>query len=240
MKHRKVGNVMTSEVVSVRETAPFKEIAGLLAQHRISGLPVVDDDEKVVGVISETDLLHRQVKEDTDGFPWRPWRSRAARAGAQKAAALTADRLMSTPAVTVRADESIARSARTMAEHRIERLPVLDEENRLVGIVTRRDLLQVFLRPDADIREDVIEEVLVRSLWLTPQAAGVAVVDGVVTLEGCLERKSEVQIAGRMTSRIDGVVAVINRLTARYDDSDLQPTRSSAMHGVAEDWLRKL
>jgi CBS domain-containing protein len=239
MKHRKVGNVMTSEVVSVRETAPFKEVASLLARHRISGLPVVDDDEKVVGVISETDLLLRQVAEEKDGFRWRLWRSRAARADARKAVALTADRLMSTPAVTVRADESIVRSARIMAEHRIERLPVLDEENRLVGIVTRRDLLQVFLRPDADILADVVDEVLVRSLWLTPQAAGVTVADGVVTLEGQLERTSEVRIAGRMTSRIDGVVAVINRLTARYDDSDLQPTPSAA-HGVAEEWLRKL
>jgi CBS domain-containing protein len=238
MKHRKVGNVMTSDVVAVQQAASFKDVAGLLSRHRISGLPVVDADDKVVGVISETDLMIRQAEEDAETSRLRGLLP-AARRRAAKAAALTAGQLMSTPPVTVRADDSIARSARTMAQHRIERLPVLDEEDRLVGIVTRRDLLQVFLRPDDAIREDVIQEVLVRTLWLTPQMAEVEVDDGVVTLEGQLERKSEVSIAGHMTARIDGVVAVMNRLTARFDDSQLQPT-SPAVHGVADDWLRKL
>ena len=126
-----------------------------------------------------------------------------------------------------------------MAARRVERLPVLDEEGRLVGIVTRRDLLQVFLRPDAQIREEVIQEVVVRSLWLAPQAVGVRVEDGVVTLEGRVERESEVQIAEHMTAQIDGVVTVVNRLTARFDDRNLQPT-STTVHGVADEWLRKL
>lgn len=239
MKHHKIGNVMTSDVVSVRESTPFKDIARLLAAHRISGLPVVDDDEKVVGVISESDLLLRQAEQHTGASHRWLWRSRGARAAQAKAAALTAGELMSTPAVTVRADDSIARSARIMAARRIERLPVLDEEDRLVGIVTRRDLLQVFLRPDAAIREEVIQEVLVRSLWMAPQAIGIRVEDGVVTLEGRVERESEVQIAGRMTAQVDGVVAVNNRLTARFDDSDLQPVLLKR-HGVEQDWLRKL
>lgn len=238
MKHRKVGNVMTADVVAVTESTPFKEVATLLARHRVSGVPVVDDDEKVVGVISETDLMLRQAQEAAEG-PRLLRRLPAARRRAAKAAALTAGRLMSTPPVTVHADDSIARSARAMARHRIERLPVLDEENRLVGIVTRHDLLQVFLRRDDDIREEVIQEILVRTLWLTPQMVEVDVTDGVVTLEGELERESEVSIAGRMTAQIDGVVAVVNRLTARFDDSQLQPT-SPAVHGVADDWLRKL
>lgn len=238
MKHRKVGSVMTMEVVAVAESTPFKEVAKLLARHRISGVPVVDDDEKVVGVISETDLMLRQAQQDAER-PRLLRRLPAARRRAAKAAALTAGQLMSTPPVTVRADDSIARSARTMAQHRIERLPVLDEEDRLVGIVTRRDLLQVFLRRDDDIREEVVQEILVRTLWLTPQVVEVAVADGVVTLDGELERESEVAIAGHMTAQIDGVVAVVNRLTARYDDSQPQPT-SPALHGVADDWLRKL
>ncbi|SCE07071.1 CBS domain-containing protein [Streptomyces sp. DvalAA-14] len=122
-----------------------------------------------------------------------------------------------------------------MAEHRVERLPVLDEEERLVGIVTRRDVLQVFLRPDADIREDVIQEVLVRTLWLTPLAADVQVDDGVVRLEGTLERESDVSIAGHATARIDGVVAVDNRLAGRFDDSALRAV-SSTTHGVTDGW----
>lgn len=239
MKHRKVGNVMTSDVVSVTASASFKEVAGLLARHRISGLPVVDDDEKVVGVISETDLLLRQAQQEVTAARWRSWLLRTARRAAAKAQAQTAGELMSSPPITVRADESIARSARIMAEHAVERLPVLDEENRLVGIVTRRDLLQIFLRPDRDIREEVVREVLVRSLWLTPHAIDVRVEDGVVTLDGDLERDSDVLIAGRMTARIDGVVAVRNRLTARFDDSHLQPT-PTAVHGVADEWLRRL
>lgn len=237
MKHRKVGSVMTTEVVAVAEPTPFKEVATLLARHRISGVPVVDDDEKVVGVISETDLMLRQVEQDAES-PRRLRLLPAARRRAAKASALTAGRLMSTPPVTVRADDSIAHSARTMAERRIERLPVLDEEDRLVGIVTRRDLLQVFLRRDDDIREEVVQEIMVRTLWLTPQMVEVEVVDGVVTLEGELERGSEAAVAGRMTSQIDGVVSVVNRLTARYDDSRRQPV-GPAVHGVADDWLRR-
>jgi CBS domain-containing protein len=232
MKHRKVGNVMTSDVVRVPEATSFKQVAELLAQHRISGLPVVDGDEKVVGVISESDLMARQARDGRATPRRRLLLSPASRRMAVKARALTAGQLMSTPPVTVHADDSIAFSARAMAEHRVERLPVLDEEDRLVGIVTRRDVLQVFLRPDADIREDVVQEVFVRTLWLAPSAVGVWVQDGVVTLEGELERASEVSIAGGAAARIDGVVAVDNRLTARLDDSDLRAVSSSA-HGVA-------
>src|SRR5439155_23645584 len=130
-------------------------------------------------------------------------------------------------------------AARTMAQHHIERLPVLDEEQRLVGIVTRRDLLQVFLRPDADIRTEVVEEVLVRALWLPPRSIDVQVVEGVVTLAGHMERKSETEIAVSMTGQIDGVVAVVDKLTYRLDDAKIQP-QEQALHGAADDWLRKL
>lgn len=242
MKHQKIGNVMTGDVVRVVGTTPFKEVAELLAKHRISGLPVVDDDEKVLGVISETDLMFRQA-ERSDANGRRRFRlthlTPAARRAAAKARARTAGQLMSTPPVTVRADDSIARAARTMAQRRVERLPVLDEEDRLVGIVTRRDLLQVFLRPDEDIREEVIDEILVRTMWLGRQAIGVTVVDGVVTLDGRMERESEVTITVQMTKQIDGVVAVVDHLTYRFDDSQLRPAEP-AMHGVADDWVRRL
>lgn len=239
MKHRKVGNVMTSDVVRVGEATSFKQVASLLAQHRISGVPVVDDDEKVVGVISESDLMARQARDGETASRRRLLLSPASRRTAVKAEALTAGQLMSTPPVTVHADDSIALSARAMAENRVERLPVLDEEDRLVGIVTRRDVLQVFLRPDADIREEVVQEVFVRTLWLAPSVVDVRVQDGVVTLEGTLERESEVSIAGSATARIDGVVAVDNRLTGRLDDSGLRAV-SSSTHGVADTWLHKL
>ncbi|MEU2869763.1 CBS domain-containing protein [Streptomyces olivoreticuli] len=240
MKHSKTGTVMTGDVVSVEAGTPFKEVARLLAERRISGLPVVDPDDKVLGVISETDLLARQTQpRDTERRFRLPRLGRGARSSAAKAHARTAGQLMTSPAVTVRAADSIAEAARTMAHRGVERLPVVDEEDRLVGIVTRRELLQVFLRKDSDIRQEVIDEVLVRTLWLAPRAIGVTVADGVVTLEGQLEQRGETQVALRMTKEIDGVVAVVDKLTYHIDDSRLQPTEQ-ALHGVSDGWLRRI
>lgn len=194
MKHRKIGNVMTGDVVRVGSGASPAEVTELLARHRIGGLPVVDEDDKVIGVVSGADL----------------------HAGSD---ARTAGQLMSRPAVTVRPRDSVVDAARTMARYGVERLPVIDEEDRLIGIVTRRDLLRVFLRPDHEIRAEVIDEVLVRSLWLPPQTVDVTVTDGVVWLEGQLERHSEVPIVIRMAGQVDGVVAVVDRLTYRVEDA---------------------
>ncbi|GHC89745.1 CBS domain-containing protein [Streptomyces flavofungini] len=243
MKHRKVGTVMATDVVQATHDTPFKEVARLLDQHRISGLPVVDDEQYVIGVLSETDLMVRQAEAEDPYEPAKDSRWRkllpGTRKRAVKAHACTAGQLMSQPAVTVHAEDSIAEAARAMAKHRVERLPVVDEEDRLVGIVTRRDLLQVFLRPDDEIRRDVLEEVLVQTLWLAPQTIAVEVLDGVVTLSGQLERRSDVPIAVRMTRQIDGVVAVVDKLHYRLDDSHLRPS-DEALHGVTDDWLRKL
>ncbi|MCZ4122753.1 CBS domain-containing protein [Streptomyces sp. H39-S7] len=238
MRHRKIGNVMTSDVVRAVYATPFKDVALLLAHHDISGLPVVDEDDKVIGVVTETDLMFRQAKRDNVGCQRLIGLTRGAHRAAAKARARTAGELMSTPPVTAHAEDSIAFAARTMAQHRVERLPVLDEENRLVGIVSRRDVLQVFLRPDSDIRREVIDEILVRTLWRSPQTIGVKVTDGVVTLEGRLERQSEVTIAVQLINRIDGVVGVVNHLTFRLDDSHLRPLESG-VHGVTDELLRK-
>ncbi|WP_405521739.1 CBS domain-containing protein [Streptomyces canus] len=242
MKHSTVSSVMTTEVVRATHGTPFKEVTRLLREHRISGLPVVDEDDKVIGVISETDLMAHQAQLPDPYEPKRRFRladlTPAARRQAAKARARSAGQLMSTPPITVSADNTIVEAARTMAQNRVERLPVLDEEGRLVGIVTRRDLLKVFLRPDAEIRKEVIDEVLVRALWLTPLSVDVFVTDGVVTLTGQMERKSEKEIAAAMTMRIDGVVAVVDKLTYRLDDARVQPDQQ-AFHGVADDWLRR-
>jgi len=235
MKHNKVGSVMATEVVRALYGTPFKEVARLLAEHRISGLPVVDEDEKVIGVISETDLMVRQAQTPDPGSRKRRFRlaelTHGARRQAAKAHARTAGQLMSVPPVTVRADNTITEAARAMTQSRVERLPVVDEEDRLVGIVTRRDLLQVFLQPDGEIRREVIDEVLVRSLWLAPTSVEVGVDEGVVTLTGRVERRSEAEIALAMTHRVDGVVAVVDELRYRLDDSHLRPDEP-AMHGV--------
>lgn len=242
MKHSKVGSVMTTDVVRATYGTPFKEVARLLGERRISGLPVVDEDDKVIGVVSETDLMTRQAGTPDPYAAKKRFRladlTPAARKQAAKARARTAGQLMSEPPVTVHADDTIVEAARTMARHRVERLPVLDEADRLVGIVTRRDLLQVFLRPDAEIRREVVDEVLGRALWLPPHGTEVSVTEGVVTLSGDMERKSEKEIALAMTGRVDGVVAVVDKLTFRVDDARVQPDEQ-AYHGVADDWLRR-
>ncbi|NBM20277.1 CBS domain-containing protein [Streptomyces sp. GC420] len=243
MKHTKIGSLMQKDVVKARYGTPFKEIVRLLGENRISGLPVVDEDERVIGVISETDLMLRQAEmPEPAEHARRHWPAplrHATRRAAVKVQARTAGNLMTSPAVTVRADVSVARAARTMAQHRVERLPVVDENDRLVGIVTRHDLLQVFLRSDADIRQEVQEEVLERTLWLPSKLVEVTVHEGVVTLSGRLERRSEIPVALRMTAQVDGVVAVVDQLTYRFDDSHLEPAEQ-ALHGVGGDWLRRL
>ncbi|MFC9080197.1 CBS domain-containing protein [Streptomyces sp. NPDC057062] len=243
MKHDKVGSVMTGDVVCAEYGTPFKEVARRLAAHRISGLPVVDEDDKVIGVISETDLMVHQAATPDPFDPPRRRRlgplTRSARRRAAKTQARTAAQLMTVPPVTAHADDTIVEAARTMVQRRVERLPVLDEEDRLVGIVTRRDLLRVFLRPDAEIHDEAVQEVLIRALWVSPHTVEVTVMDGVVTLTGHLERKSETAIAVSMTRQIDGVVGVVDKLTWSVDDARLRPNEQGP-HGVTEDWLRRL
>ncbi|MFH9979197.1 CBS domain-containing protein [Streptomyces sp. NPDC017179] len=239
MQHDKVGSVMTTEVVRAEYGTPFKEVARLLAGHRISGLPVIDADEHVMGVVSETDLMTRQADLPGRHEPahrFRAMLTMAARRQEARLKARTAGQLMTEPPVTVHADDTIVEAARTMAGRHVERLPVLDEEERLVGMVTRRDLLRVFLRPDADIRAEVVGEVLVRTLGLAPRGVTVEVTEGVVFLEGATERRSDAEIAVSMTRQIDGVVDVVDRLTHRLDDSRAR-REDRAPHGRGDDRL---
>ncbi|MFI9004272.1 CBS domain-containing protein [Streptomyces sp. NPDC053541] len=193
MKHLKVGALMTDSVVSVVPMTPFREVAKLLAEHDISGVPVLDEDDRVVGVVSESDLLaHR-----------RP----------------SARDVMTAPAVTVHAEETVAEAARLMVRRGVERLPVVDEEERLVGIVTRRDLLCVFLRPDAEIRSHVQEDVLADVMGSGADDVDVRVLDGVVTLHGRLRRQDQARTLVGLAERVDGVVAVVDRLSVDEDAS---------------------
>ncbi|MEV1063608.1 CBS domain-containing protein [Streptomyces sp. NPDC050263] len=241
MKPTRTGALMVGDVVTARCDTPFKEVVRLLDEHRISGLPVIDQNRMVVGVISETDLVLRQREPESAGLWARCRRVLSARArhAEAKNRARTADGIMSQPAVTVRAEATVAEAARLMTEHRVERLPVVDQEGTLVGIVTRRDLLQVFLRTDDEIQRDVQQEVFLNTLWLAPYTVEATVRDGVVTLTGQLERRSEIPVAVGMTRRLDGVVDVVDHLSYRIDDKPPQPT-GLAVHGVADDWLRKL
>ncbi|MYT16722.1 CBS domain-containing protein [Streptomyces sp. SID4951] len=203
MKHRRVGSVMTDDVVSARSGTPADDVARWLAEYDINGLPVVDAEDRVIGVVSATDLKRVRRAPAAEGM-------------------LTAGAVMSAPARTVRADDSVVRAARLMSTSGVERLPVVDEEARLVGMITRRDVLQIFARPDADIRNEVADEIVVRALWLSPQSVDVAVHDGVVTLSGHVESSGSVALTVWMTRQVDGVTAVINRLTYQHEDPHRQ------------------
>jgi CBS-domain-containing membrane protein len=215
-----VKDVMTTPVVTVDPTTSFREIVARLAEHRVSAVPVVDDDNRVLGVVSEADLLLKEEfpEPDKDIPLWRTRRHRLERA---KAAGDTAAELMSAPAVTVGPDATVTEAARLLHRHGIKRLPVVDPAGPLLGIVSRADLLKVFLRPDAEIAREIRQEVLQRAMWVNPDTVAIEVRDGVVTLTGQLERRSLIPIAVSLVHGLDGVVDVVDRLTFEFDDTPI-------------------
>jgi len=210
---RRVSDVMTTSVVTVDRLTPYKEIARLLTGHRISGLPVVKMGRVVVGVVTEADLLAAQA---TTARRLRSGARRSRWPQGRQHPALTAGELMKTPAVTIGPDATIPAAARLMSTHHVRRLPVVDEQNRIVGIVSRRDLLSVFLRSDEDIAED-IRKVLDEIVSAAPGEADVSVRNGIVTLTGTLDPKTGphgdlIPLAIRLMWGVDGVVDITDRL----------------------------
>ena len=214
-----VYEVMTSEVVSVRDDAPFQDIAEALGSHRISAVPVVDADDRVIGVVSQTDLLYKlQFAGDS------PLRRITHRTAARKAAGRTAHDVMTHPAVTVPAHTPVVTAAKMMQATKVKRLPVVDEVGHLIGIVSQGDLLSVFLRSDREIFDEVVKEVLVRQMWIQPTDVSVTVEHGVVELVGQVERKSAADLTLHLVRGVDGVVDVVDKLTYRTDDTKTVPT----------------
>lgn len=220
MRTWRVNDVMSVQVAAVRTDTPYREIVDQLTARRISAMPVVDDDHRVVGVVSEADLVHKVERAgQPHGRPvFEGPRGRAARI---KADADVARDLMTTPAVTTTGDTTIVEAARTMHRRNLKRLPVIDDQGRLVGIVTRGDLLKVHLRPDDDIRTDVTDQVLRRVLAVREDTVAVSVTEGVVRLTGQLDRRSAADLAVRLSRQLGGVVDVIDELGYDFDDADL-------------------
>ncbi|MDT6982336.1 CBS domain-containing protein [Streptomyces lusitanus] len=215
MKVTEVGAVMTTDVVTAAYGTPLGDVIRALGKHRVGGLPVTDEEDRVIGVVSASDLARPR--------PGRPSRKMPGRRGAR-----TAGDVMAAPAVVVRARATVTEASCLMTGHGVERLPVVDDEERLVGIVTRGDLLQAVLRTDGAIERAVRRDVLGTALWLTPRALAVTVEDGVVTLTGRLERRGDVDVAVRAASRLDGVVAVVDQLSYGVDDTRPRPTAVEA------------
>ncbi|MEJ3747015.1 CBS domain-containing protein [Actinomycetes bacterium KLBMP 9797] len=222
MKLWSVGDVMTTtEVATVRADTPYREIVDILAHRQISAVPVVDDFDRVLGVVSEADLLCK-IEAEGRVEQRRIFESRHRRSTRVKAGATVAADLMTEPAVTAMPHTMIPAAARLMDAERVKRLVVVNDLGRLVGIVTRSDLLKVHLRPDAGIREDVVEGILRRVLAVRDGTVRVSVQDGVVTLTGELEQRSAALTALRLTEAVPGVVAVENKLSYLYDDTALE------------------
>ncbi|WP_438947816.1 CBS domain-containing protein [Streptomyces triticisoli] len=206
-----VSDVMTHTVVSVGREAPFKTIVQLMGQWKVGALPVLEGEGRVVGVVSEADLLPKEEFRDSDPDRFTQLRRLPDLA---KAGGLTAGDVMTAPAVTVHADAPLAEAARLMALHRVKRLPVVDDKGLLEGLVSRGDLLKVFLRPDDDIAEEVRREI-VSYLFRAPSGpVHVEVHDGVVTLTGRIRDTSLVPVAARLVRAVEGVVDVECNLTS--------------------------
>ncbi|WP_219551715.1 CBS domain-containing protein [Nonomuraea harbinensis] len=217
-----VADVMTTDVVSVTAPTPFKDIAEALIEGGISAVPVVDDDRRVIGMVSEADLLRKEeFREQFYREGYRPpLRARLRHPKMRhKAEGETAGELMTSPAITVSPRASAVAAARLMDAHAVKRLAVVDEDRRLAGIVSRRDLVKLFVRGDAEVAAEIREDVLDRALWVDTGGVEVDVRQGVVTLSGWMDRKSEAAIAVRMTRRVNGVVDVVDKLTWKQDDS---------------------
>jgi CBS domain-containing protein len=219
----KVRDLMTPEVVTVGPTTSIKDVARSLVDHRISGMPVIDDAGRVLGVVSEGDLI---VKEGNDPVERRPLArifgdSDATRAQLAKVLALTAGDAMTAPAITVAADAPVAEAAAIMTRGRINRLPVVDRDE-LVGVVSRADVVRAFVRSDDELAEAIQEDVLYRTLWLDPGSFDVAVTDGRARIGGQVERRSEADMIERISAMVPGVVAVETDLTWKLDDRHIE------------------
>jgi CBS domain-containing protein len=210
---------MTRETVTATAGTPIGEVADLLAGHRISAVPIVGDDDRLLGVVSAADLL---PKVDAGGRATRRRRSAEAAAG-------TAQEVMTTPPVTIDADASLAEAARTMRRRRVRRLLVTDDAGHLRGVVSRTDLLRPLNRRDAAIRADVAEH-LRRVLWIGPVQMQVHVDGGVVTLTGAVGRRSSAAIDTRLATEVPGVVAVVDRIRYEFDDGSLTRSRVGRTH----------
>ncbi|MFG1928841.1 CBS domain-containing protein [Cryptosporangium sp. NPDC048952] len=208
---------MTTRVVTVELDATAKAVAETLDRHRVSGVPVTDAAGRVVGVVTATDLLHQLIHHDGDDEG--PRLLRRHRVDRDTAHGVRAADLMSAPADTIAPEASVVQAAAQLERRGVKRLPVVDAAGELVGIVSRADLVTVFTRPDRQIRDEVVGDIVGSALMLPPEQVSVDVAEGVVTLRGRLLRRSEAVLAAALTQRVDGVVRVIDELTYRDDDT---------------------
>jgi CBS domain-containing protein len=225
-----IRDVMTAPVFTVRPETPLKEVARLLIDNSVSGVPVVDAGGAVLGVVSEADFL---VKEQGAAevrhrrLAGLLGESTETRHQLDVVAARTAGEAMTAPAITIESRRSIREAAAVMTHERVNRLPVL-EHDQLVGIVTRADLVRAYLRSDQELVDTIRKDVLLGILWLDPAAFEVAVTNGEAAISGHVERRSTAEIIEETVRMVPGVVTVDARISWALDDRDLKPAERDA------------
>lgn len=215
VRERDVASVMTASVVTAKPETPFKDLVAMMAEHGISAVPVVDHIRRAVGVVSEADALAKP--EFRGGHDEQPHGDREGRERWYRSLALTAAELMTSPVLTIRADAQVSVAARQLAKKKVRRLFVVDGFGRVAGVVSRRDLLRIYLLSDEDIRVDV-ESLLVSAVGAAPDTTKVSVSSGVATVDGVLRRRRQVDSVSRIVSALPGVVGVRNNLRYVIDD----------------------
>ncbi len=206
----RVKDVMTSDVVTVGEAAGYKDIVAVMRERHVSAVPVLDAAGHLAGVVSEAGLLLKEAGAPAHGGHLISTGRRGEQA---KAAGVTAADLMSRPPVTIGQDDSVVAAARRMRDRRVKRLPVVDQAGRLVGIVSRVDVLSVFSRSDTEIRDEVVKQVIGAEFALDPSAFEVTVSSGIVTITGQADSHAvAVQLADALR-HVEGVVAVRDRIS---------------------------
>lgn len=220
MRERDVASVMTTQVITAEPGTPFKDLVASMAEHGVSAIPVVDDLGRPIGVVSETDTLAKQ--EFHGGHDEIPHGDREGRQRWFRSQAQTASELMTSPVLTTSADVPVPEAARQLAKRKVRRLFVVDGDGRLTGVVSRRDLLRVYLRSDEEIRAEVESLLASPAVNAPPDTTKVTVTEGVATVDGVLQRRRQVDTVGQVVPAVPGVVGVRNNL--RYVIDDLTAT----------------
>lgn len=224
----RVRELMTEKVLTIGPEAPIKDVAKILVANGISGLPVCDIEGDVLGVISEADILYKE-HDPADGHMGGPlgWIIEGPPDSKSliKAEALTARKAMTSPAITIAPWESVSQAARIMTERHVNRLPVVQNE-KLVGIVTRGDLVRVFTRTDGEVERELREDVLERMMWIDPGKVAVDVENGVAALSGRLPTRRDVELLNKLAARVPGVVAVESTVEWDVDEATRKGRRS--------------
>jgi CBS domain-containing protein len=221
----KVRDVMTNEVVSVPPATRLTDLARLLSERQISGVPVVDGGGDLVGVVSEADLVAKQAGRPMSRRTPLDWifGERPGPGELRRRAATTVAQAMTAPVITVDADRPLREAAALMVDRGVNRLPVTDA-GRPVGIITRADLVRAYLKRDEEILRSVREDVIRHAMWLDPDELRVEVGEGVVRIGGTVDRRSTARILEKLIGLVEGVDGVANDLTWEFDDSALEPT----------------